>query len=252
LCVIEAAGDQIGADSVSRVRTDELPGDVLGSVAAINCKLASAVRGCLPQTLPIVLAGNCNSCLGTLAGIGGGRMGIVWLDAHGDFHTPETSRSGFLDGMALAAAVGHCHRELAAGAGLKQTAEAADVVVAGTRDLEDAEELRMQRHGVRWVDDAAAPGQAAELVRALNRNVEGVYLHVDVDFLNPKESPGANYRGGGGVPVADGEKLIFEIARSSRLRGVAFTNYNPDRDPLRATAAVVVRLIQAVRKGISD
>ena len=76
----------------------------------VAAQVSAAVRA---GRFPIVLSGNCNTAVGTIGGLGGG-VGIVWLDAHGDFHTPETTTGGFLDGTGLATATGRCWRALAA------------------------------------------------------------------------------------------------------------------------------------------
>src|SRR5208282_4346020 len=84
-----------------------------GGIAGVNFQLAQAVAA--HDRPAVILAGNCNSCLGTLRGleaVAQSDPGIVWLDAHGDFNTPETTISGALEGMSLAIATGHCHPEL--------------------------------------------------------------------------------------------------------------------------------------------
>ena len=76
----------------------------IGTMVDTNRTLAQQVRSAIEsQRLPVVLAGNCNSCVGSLAGLKEGRHGILWLDAHGDFNTPESTITGFLDGMGPAA-----------------------------------------------------------------------------------------------------------------------------------------------------
>jgi arginase len=86
----------------------------IGRIFAINRELAGVVGGTLRGgRRPLVVSGNCNVCLGSIGGIDAPRVGIVWLDAHPDFHTPETTDSGFLDGMGLATATGACWHTLA-------------------------------------------------------------------------------------------------------------------------------------------
>jgi len=97
--------------TVLHVRKRDETATAIDAIVDLNRQLRTAVRDTVAEgDLPVVLAGNCNSCLGTLAGIEADRIGIVWLDAHADFNTPETSLSGSLDGMALAAAIGDCPR----------------------------------------------------------------------------------------------------------------------------------------------
>jgi len=77
----------------------------IGTTFDVNRELAEQVRSAVDgRRFPVVLAGNCNSCLGTLSGLDSKRLGIIWFDAHGDFNTPETTTTGFLDGMGLAMA----------------------------------------------------------------------------------------------------------------------------------------------------
>jgi arginase len=75
--------------------------------------VSERVRGALAEgRFPLVLSGNCNASVGTISGAGPGGLGIVWFDAHADFNTPETTTTGFTDGMGLAVAVGHCWRKM--------------------------------------------------------------------------------------------------------------------------------------------
>jgi arginase len=104
--------DELEADEVEVQERFALE---VGTSFAVARQLAEKVRDVAGRgDFPLVLAGNCISCIGTLAGMGGPPPAIIWLDAHGDFNTPDTTVSGFLDGMALATAVGRCWGKLAA------------------------------------------------------------------------------------------------------------------------------------------
>jgi arginase len=175
----------------------------------------------------------------------GARPGIVWLDAHGDFNTPETSLSGSLDGMALAAAVGHCHADLCARIGFDRPVCEENVLLAGWRDLDPPEVTRLQSSRIvsrsaRHLDDVPA------LAAALRSRVDAIYLHIDIDFLDASEFPGVNFRGPGGVPLERAERLVAAIARELPLAAIALTNHNPDHDPEGLSAAAGVRLLRAI------
>jgi arginase len=193
----------------------------------------------------VVLAGNCNSCLGTLGGIESERTGIVWLDAHADFNTPETSLSGALDGMALAAAVGHCHDGLRERIGMQRQVTAENVLLLGWRDLDPAELPRLAAAGVthRGAHELA---DAGALIVHLGARVDAVYVHIDMDFLDPAESPGVNFRGPGGVPLDRAEALVAAVARVLPVAAIAVTNHNPEYDPEALTATAGVRLLRAM------
>jgi arginase len=247
---------QAGVDQV--FTADEVPAEVLhirkrdGSTAGLdavvdlNRQLRTAVQDSIARGIcPVVLAGNCNSCLGTLAGMGCGRAGIVWLDAHGDFNTPETSLSGVLDGMALAAAVGHCHADLRERIGMEGAVREEDVLLLGWRDLDPAERTRLAASRV-TARGAAELSDVAPLLADLSTRADAVYLHIDMDFLDPAESPGVNFRGPGGVPLSRAETLVAVIASALPLAAIAVTNHNPEHDPARLTPAAGLRLLRAI------
>ncbi|HZD23404.1 MAG TPA: arginase family protein, partial [Acidimicrobiia bacterium] len=105
--LLQARGDGVEAQLVDRGGPFR---DTATSSAAVNKQVAVKVRAAVETNqLPIVLAGSCVTCQGVLAGFEHTNCGAVWLDAHGDFNTPETSASGFFPGMSLAVATGHCY-----------------------------------------------------------------------------------------------------------------------------------------------
>jgi arginase len=222
----------------------------LDAVVDVNRLIARAVREAADQELvPVVLAGNCNSCIGTLAGLGGGdRIGIVWLDAHGDFNTPDTSPSGLLEGMSLAIAVGLCHDDLRIRIGLNHVVPGRNVVMVGVRDLDPGEgdRLAMNQVSVRPPD---ALRDLMDLMIALRQRADQIYLHIDLDFLDPLESPGTNFRAGNGVSVATGKDLLNSIVRTVPVSAVALTNYNPDLDEDGKSAQAALSLLAALHPG---
>jgi arginase len=231
---------------VVHVRKRDGTTEGLDAVVDINRQIRTAAREAIAEGgCPVVLAGNCNSCLGTLGGIEAERVGIVWLDAHGDFNTPATSLSGMLDGMALAAAVGHCHDELRERIGMERPIDANSVLLLGWRDLDPAEPGRLLDAGV--VTRAAFDLDGAEaLLAGLRARADAVYVHIDVDFLDPAESPGANFRSPGGVPLARAEELTAAIARELPVAAIGLSNYNPEFDPAGLTGTAGVRLLRAM------
>ncbi len=194
-----------------------------------------AVRQAVEQQIvPVVVSGNCIACVGTLGGLDPWRLGIVWLDAHADFHTPATSRSGSLSGMALSVATGACHEELCSRIGYAEPVPAANVLLPCARDIEPGERERVE---------AAGFAQSAE---ELGERADSVYLHIDLDFLSPAESPGVHFRGPGGLPVKEGAALIASIMRELPVVAVGLTNYNPDLDEDGRSLAAVNRLLEAL------
>jgi arginase len=235
------------APEVVHIRKRDRTAEGLDAVVDVNRQVRYAVREAVEaERLPLVLSGNCNACLGTLAGLEGRRTGIVWLDAHPDFHTPESSRSGFLDGMALAAAIGHCQEELRERIGFLAPVREEDVLLLGVRDIEDGERERLAASQVTVRAYGRPLDDLPELLGAVAGRVEAVYLHVDVDCLDAAESPGVNYRGPGGFGVGETEQVLMMIAGRTPLAAAGLANYNPDRDIEGRTLSAALRLLRVL------
>lgn len=225
--------------SVSHVRLRDSTTSGLDAVVDVNRQISLAVREAREQgVLPVVLAGNCNSCLGTIAGCDDvERLGIVWLDAHPDFHTPQTSISGSLEGMALAAAVGHCHSELRERIGLERAVSEQDVVLAGVYDIEPGERGRLEDSWIS-VHPSDSVGLLPVALEQLASRVDAVYLHVDVDVTGGMETPAV-------------VQLIRLVRATLPVAAVALTNYNPDLDTDGRAGAAALELLAALKPGES-
>lgn len=179
---------------------------------------------------PIVLAGNCNSALGTVAGLGPEWTGVLWLDAHGDFNTPETTTGGFLDGMALAALTGRCWTRLANGIPGFAPVPDADVALVGARDLDPLEADLLGRSGIARPAPGAARAELGVWADALARRERRLYVHVDLDVLDPSEGRANEFAAPGGLPLHDLLSLLTDVAARSPLAGAALTAYDPSLD----------------------
>jgi arginase family enzyme len=194
-------------------------------------------RGCLLEAggqvddaltageVPAVVAGQCAIALTTLPAVARNRPDarILWLDAHGDFNTPETSPSGFLGGMALAGACGRWD------AGLGQDAVPADrVVLCGVRDLDPAESRALERSSVTVI------GAAIETLVYLANALDGapVYVHLDLDVLDPTVMP-AEFPADGGLPAEKLYDLLDAVADACEVVGIEITCLeSPELAPL--------------------
>ncbi len=237
------------APEVVHIRKRDATAVGMDAIVDVNRQVRYAARAARQDgSLAIVLSGNCNACLGTLAGFEGARAGVVWLDAHPDFNTPDTSRSGNLDGMALAAAIGDCHEQLRERIGGEFLLEAGNVLLLGVRDIENLERLRLNHSGMTVRPFGENLDDLEDLLKALAARVDAIYLHIDIDVLNPAESPGVNYRGAGGYAVAELERILKLVARLTTVAAVGLTNYNPEQDVDDRTLAAGMRLLQVFVK----
>jgi arginase len=185
---------------------------------------------------PLVLSGNCITSAGTLGGIGPHESGIVWFDAHADFNTPETTASGFTDGMGLAIAVGHCWSAMAASIpGFKPLAET-EVVLVGTRDASRAEQKRLDDSEVVVVDAdlvqrEGLPEALGGALDALRSRVERVYVHLDVDVLDAgKVGPANEFAVRGGLTREELEGAISMIRERFTVAAAGIASYDPAFD----------------------
>lgn len=245
-----AAGVHGHRVSVSRVEASDPPTHEIGAAIAVNRCLARLVRQAVERdAFPLILAGNCNSCLGTLAGLGVTDIGVAWFDAHGDFNTPETSASGFFDGMALNAAVGGCWQTATRSIPGFEPAAENRVGLIGVRDLDAGERRLLDRSAVKVVeyDEICSRGvqpATAECVAAVEANTRAVYLHVDLDVLDGDMVPANEFSLPGGLTAAELDEALISIGERLDVRAAAVTAYDPSRDPEDRAAAAALRVVR--------
>ena len=205
---------------------------------ALSERVCAAVAG---GTFPLVLAGNCGSALGTTSGVwaslpnDSSDVGVVWLDAHADFNTPETTTSGFLDGQMLSALTGGCWQALAASIPGFRAVSEANVVLVGARDLDAVEEARLVASRVTWVRaaDVRSRGVEAALespIRALASRVSRVYLHIDLDVHDPAEVRANQYAAPDGLSAEAVRDVARLVGRHVPIAAAALTAYDPAYD----------------------
>jgi arginase len=200
--------------------------------ASFDVVRALATRVRQTRGFPLVLAANCHSSLGTVAGLRSD-VGVVWFDAHGDFNTPDTTESGFFDGMALAMLTGSGWRVLRESVeGLRPVPEER-VVLVGARDLDEPEREQLDASRIARPALAELP-QALDALREL---VDAVYVHVDLDVLDPSVGRANWFAADDGLLLPELLDAIDAIAERFTIRAAALTAYAPECDPERAIPA---------------
>lgn len=220
-------------------------------IAEGDRRLARSVRSAAADgAFALVLAGNCNSCLGTVAGLDptGGPLGVVWFDAHADFDTPERSL-GFIDAMGLAILTGNGW-ELLRGTipGFAPVAER-DVVLVGVRDLEPHQRTPLEASALRVLPGSPfAPGDLAGALDDLRRRVPRVYLHIDLDALDPSEGRANRFAADGGLSLSQLEQAIELVFARFEVGAAAITAYDPSLDDDGRMARAALRVIETVAR----
>lgn len=221
---------------------------VASASLAVNHGVRLAVRSAINMArLPIVLAGSCDAAIGVVAALGGGRCGIVWIDAHADFNTPQSSASGFFPGMSLAVVTGHCHRELWASLGGRPPVPEQLVVLAGVRSLSPpAEARRLQNsaiHAISW-KRGRPQGDIVSELEQLAGQVDEVYLHIDNDAFDPNTAPGVvDEPVPGGLSLAQMEDIVHAVTARLPIAAATIATYTPARDQQDRTLLADLRII---------
>ena len=206
---------------------------------------------------PIVLGGNCNYTVGALSGLDPLRTGLIWFDAHGEFNTPETTVGGFLDGMGLAIGTGRCWREMAKGIPGFHPIPDSNVVLIGARDF-DAQELReLQRSAIthvtpEFVAKWGTLGALMPTLSALHGRIADVYVHLDLDVLDPKEATANMWAVPGGLTVAQVDQTLRLIRRRFTTRGIGLGSFDPDADTDGRALLAAFRFIDTLTSPLPD
>jgi arginase len=229
-------------------------------MALANANFADVVREGLQDNLVTIgLEANCNDLLGMLSGLkydsdgNARRVGLVFYDSHGDFNVPETTLSGMLGGMPVAVAAGHALHNLRKTTGLDEPLLMSHIMWGGVRDLDPLEADRFREYEVRQVsvqDIRDISDNFKKQFKALADEVDVVYVHVDMDVLEPDEVPGHDLNvpdGPSSAALARAIGVMFENPKTVAL-GIASTpSFNADPDGVSRQAAL--NLIEGAIKG---
>jgi arginase len=230
-------------------------------MALANSNMAAVVReGLQDDLLTVGLEANCNVLLGMLAGLkyddvgNARRVGLVFIDSHGDFNVPETTLSGMLGGMPVAVAAGHALHNIRKTTGLTEPLPMTDIVWGGVRDLDPLEAERFREYEVQQfsVDDIRGlSDNLKKQMDMLSSNVDAIYVHIDMDVLDPDEVPGHDLRvknGPTSEELAAAMTLMFKYPKSVAL-GIASTPAGP-LDPTGVSRQAALNLIEGAMKGM--
>ena len=230
---------------------DLSPPEAFELVARHNAALADAVAEAIAaRALPVVLGGDHAIAIGTWGGVARGLrnapFGLIWMDAHLDAHTVDTTPSMNAHGMSAAVLLGHGSPEfLAVGGGALRPEH---LCYIGIRSYEAAEWALLRRLGVRifYMEEVQERGLAAVMAEALaivTRGTRGFGLTIDLDGFDPSDVPGVGLHVADGLRGADAAAVLRGIARDPRLRALEIVEYAPALDRDQRTAQLVVDLL---------
>jgi arginase len=203
------------------------------------------------RQFPLVLSGNCSSALGTVAGCAPQALGVVWFDAHGDFNTPDTTWSGFLDGMGLATLTGRCWQTLAARIpGFRPIPDSAIVHIGGHDFGEQEQRLFAESQITRVPPDVVQSNALRTLLHPVLQRLQAecpsIYLHLDLDVLDPTEAIANEYAAPNGLSIPHMLGIIEMIGEFVTIEACGVASYDPAYDRDHATLQAGFQLIERV------
>lgn len=233
------------------------PGDprlkYLDAIIQVERELADAVSQTMAEDrIPLVLGGDHSLAIGSVTGAvrGGRKLGLIWLDTHGDFNTDETTPSGNIHGMPLAALCGIGAERLVTldgMVGFGPRIDPANVAVVGARNLDPGEKELMRDAGIAVfsmpVIDRYGIGAVIErAVEIASRGTDGIYVSFDLDVVDPVDAPGVGTAVPGGLTIREAHLALEHIAATGLLAGLDLVEVNPILDRANMTAELAAEL----------
>jgi len=227
----------------------------LGPIIDACSQLASHVESVASAgDFPLVLGGDHSIALGSIAGVSaanaaaGRRVGVLWVDAHGDFNTTQTTPSGNIHGMILAASCGYGIEELTNFYTSERKIDPAHVCYLGVRDLDPRERDLMKEAGVRvhTMSDVDRNGISAtidSIIAFFRERVDTVHLSFDIDAIDPRFAPGVGIEVPGGLTYREVLFLMEELSKAGLVSSADMVEVNPVHDIRNETAEMAVNLL---------
>ncbi len=222
----------------------------LDPIWRVCAELADRVATCVQQgQLPLILGGDHSLSIGSVSGSTRGRqLGLIWVDAHADFNTSDTTPSGNIHGMSLAALSGRGHPLLTALAGRTPAIPPDQIALVAVRDLDPLEREALRTSGIHTftMHDVDRRGMAAVMEQAIScisHATDGYHVSLDLDVIDPKIAPGVGTPVLGGISYREAHLAMELLAQAGGLRSLDVVEVNPILDIHNATAELAVELV---------
>lgn len=241
---------------VLRIGDDKLK--YLGEISKGVSALAGTVEQSLDnQEFPLVVGGDHSIAIGTVAGVSAHfrkhhkKIGVIWVDAHGDMNTPDTSPSGNIHGMPLAVSLGVGHSKLTSIGGEYAKVDPAHTVLLGVRTLDSGEISHIRKMGVtvftmRNIDDKGIHDVIEESIAIASRGTAGIHVSFDADGIDPTVAPGVGTPVHGGLTYREAHYIMESLHDSRKVISMELVETNPILDHQNQTAKIGVELISSL------
>ena len=258
---LEMLGHQVTDGGNIRVEIPETQAEgsskarYLAEIAETCTRIAEAVVETLEaETIPLVLGGDHSLAVGSVSGVSefyrrkGEKVGLVWIDAHSDINTPETSPSGNVHGMPLAALLGLGPEPLSQIFGYAPKVAPENAVLIGVRNIDAAERENIRRAGVtqvytmRDIDERGMRAVMEEALRSAGHGTAGYHVSLDMDWIDPEDAPGVGTPVRGGATYREAHLAMEILADHGRMLSFEIVEVNPVIDEHNRTADLAVEL----------
>jgi arginase len=201
--------------------------------------------------LPIVLPGNCSATVGVVAGLNATGLGVIWFDAHGDCETPESTTSGFLDGMGISMLLNSCWQNLLSVHNLTSPLRGKNIALVGVRDLSKHEEMFLKTNGIHRIMVEDIKRSSAGSIKAIYdklvaSGVHKIHLHVDVDVIDPVVAPSNSYAIADGLDKNELIEIVKACIGKMPLTSVTIASYDPSFDTNGHMRQLINELIEVI------
>jgi len=252
--------EDLGNIAVDQPETSpEGPSDAryLPQIAATCRRVGLAVEKAKSEgKLPLVLGGDHSIAIGTMAGLSKyfrkkkQHIGLIWIDAHADMNTPETSPSGNIHGMPLACCIGLGPKELTGLFGYSPKVAPRNVALVGVRDVDQLEAPHVRDSGIRaftmrHIDERGLRSIMEEAIAIASDGTAGFHLSLDMDYVDPKEAPGVGTPVRGGGTYREAHLAMEMICDSGKMLSMEVVEVNPVIDEVNRTADLAVELVMS-------
>jgi len=225
--------------------------EIAESCERLGLKVAGSLRD---GAMPLVLGGDHSIAAGTMAGVSSffresnRKVGLLWIDAHADMNTPESSPSGNVHGMPLACCMGNGPKELVDLLGFSPKVDSAHVALIGIRDVDEVERGTLKGAGVRAftmrdIDERGMRAVIDEAIAIASNGTAGFHLSLDMDFVDPQYAPGVGTPVRGGATYREAHLAMEIVCDSGRMVSMEVVEVNPAIDEVNRTADLAVELI---------
>ena len=235
------------------------PSQVLEEVGLHAEQLAEQTANIIENGgFPLLIGGDHSAAAGFWSGIShghqeNGHIGLIWFDAHMDSHTPETSPSGYVHGMPLAALLGLGHTCLTQLLNRSPKIRPQSVCLVGVRDYETEEKTLLEQQGVQvfYSDDVNEQGLDAIMAQAISivtHDTCGYGISFDLDSLDPRDAPGVSTPAENGLCAKEVVSSLIHLATDKRLLGFEISEFNPENDCEKKTGNIIAQILSGLTK----